>query len=59
MYIFRFTYQEMSVGSLRTIDFRFDWMGRDEREAYCYAMQKAYDSAKFDECLVSVELMAC
>lgn len=59
MFIFRFTYQEMTTGSERTIDYRFDYYGRDEREAYLFAMQRAYDTAHCDECLVSVELLAC
>lgn len=59
MWIFRFTFQEMATGSERVEDYRFDFFGYDEREAYVHAMLKAYDMARGGECLVSVALLAC
>lgn len=41
MWIFRFVYEEMSEGTLRFKEYRFDGMGRDDREVYVDAMQTA------------------
>lgn len=60
MWIFKAHYMNMETEEASTVEIEFD--GRSlgsEKEAYLYAMSKAYDRKSKEECLDSVEFIAC
>ena len=61
MYIFEAKYTNMDTNEEHTVNLEFDGDNffDTEKECYIYAMTKAYESKKADECLVSVEFIAC
>lgn len=61
MYIFEAHYINMDTSEERTQSIEFDGSNffETEKESYIYAMTKAYDNKKENECLVSVEFIAC
>lgn len=61
MYIFEAHYENMDTNEERTqlIKFDGDNFFDTEKECYIYAMTKAYENKKVNECLVSVESIAC
>ena len=61
MYIFEAKYTNMDTNEEHTqsIEFDGDNFFDTEKECYIYAMTKAYENKKVNECLVSVEFIAC
>lgn len=61
MYIFEAHYINMDTNEKRVQSIEFDGGNffETEKESYIYAMTKAYDNKKENECLVSVEFIAC
>lgn len=61
MYIFeaKYTNMDTSEGHTQLIEFDGDNFFDTEKECYIYAMTKAYENKKVNECLVSVEFIAC
>lgn len=61
MYIFEAKYENMDTNEERTKSIKFDGDNffDTEKECYIYAMTKAYDNKKANECLASVEFIAC
>lgn len=61
MYIFEAKYTNMDTNKERTqsIEFDGDNFFDTEKKCYIYAMTKAYDSKKANECLESLEFIAC
>lgn len=61
MYIFEAKYTNMDTNEERKqlIEFDGDNFFDTEKECYIYAMTKAYENKKVNECLVSVEFIAC
>ena len=60
MYIFEAHYTKMDNEKeiIRKIEVDSQVVGSD-KECYIYAMTKAYNDKKANECLVSVEFIAC
>ena len=60
MYIFEAHYTNMDNEKeiIRKIEVDSQVVGSD-KECYIYAMTKAYNDKKANECLVSVEFIAC
>lgn len=60
MYIFEAHYTNMDNDEeiARKIEVDSQVVGSD-KECYIYAMTKAYENKKANECLVSVEFIAC
>ena len=60
MWIFEAHYMNMETEEESTVKIKFDgqFLG-SEKEAYLYAMRKAYDRKSKEECLESVEFIAC
>jgi hypothetical protein len=60
MWIFEAHYMNMETEEESAIKIEFDgqFLG-SEKEAYLYAMEKAYDRKSKEECLESVEFIAC
>lgn len=61
MYIFEAHYINMDTDEKRTQSIEFDGCNffDTEKESYIYAMTKAYENKKANECLTSVEFIAC
>lgn len=61
MYIFKAKYTNMDTNEERkqSIEFDGDSFFDTEKECYIYAMTKAYENKKVNECLVLVESIAC
>lgn len=60
MYLFLAHYSNVYTGEQTTRKIEFDGnFCYDEKDCYIYAMGIAYDMTKKDECLDSVELLAC
>lgn len=61
MYIFEAHYTNMDTDEERTQSIEFNGCNffDTEKESYIYAMTKAYENKKANECLVSVEFIAC
>lgn len=61
MYIFKAKYTNMDTNEehAKLIEFDGDNFFSIEKECYIYAMTKAYEDKKVNECLVSVEFIAC
>lgn len=61
MYIFEAKYTNMDTNEERTksIEFDGDNFFDTEKECYIYAMTKAYENKKANECLASIEFIAC
>lgn len=61
MYTFEAKYTNMDTNEEHTqsIEFDGDNFFDTEKECYIYAMTKAYENKKANECLVSVEFIAC
>lgn len=61
MYIFKAHYINMDTNEERTqsIQFEGDNFFETEKECYIYAMTNAYKNKKANECLSSVEFIAC
>lgn len=61
MYIFEAKYTNMKTDQERTQSIKFDGDNffETEKECYIYAMTKAYDNKKANECLESIEFIAC
>ena len=61
MYIFEAHYENMDTNEKRVQSIEFDGGNffDTEKECYIYAMTKAYENKKENECLVSVEFIAC
>lgn len=62
MYIFEARYDCMDIGSAesvsRTIKVEDQFLA-DDKEAYIYAMSKAYELKKPNECLSALEFICC
>ena len=60
MYIFEAHYIDMNTNSEITKKIEFDGQFFDtEKENYLYAMSKAYDMTRENECFSSLEFIAC
>ena len=61
MYVFEAHYTNMDTNKERTQSIKFDGDNffNTEKEYYIYAMEKAYNDKKANECLGSVEFIAC
>lgn len=61
MYIFEAHYTNMDTNEERTQSIKFDGDNFFDtgKECYIYAMTKAYENKKTNECLASVEFIAC
>ena len=60
MYIFEAHYIDMNTNSEITKKIEFDGQFFDtEKEVYLYAMSKAYDMTRKNECFSSLEFIAC
>lgn len=61
MYIFEAHYENMDTNEKRVQSIEFDGGNSfdTEKECYVYAMTKAYENKKANECLMSVEFIAC
>lgn len=61
MYIFEAHYANMDTNEERIQSIEFDGCNffDTEKESYIYAMTKAYENKKANECLTSVEFIAC
>lgn len=61
MYIFEAKYTNMDTNEIRIQSIEFDGGNffETEKECYIYAMEKAYDDKKANECLCAVEFIAC
>ena len=59
MCIFKAHYTNMDTREETTVSIEFDDLFDSEKEAYLYAMGKAYDRKSKEECLGSVEFIAC
>lgn len=61
MYIFEAHYINMDTDKERIQSIEFDGGNffDTEKECYIYAMKKAYDDKKVNECLCAVEFIAC
>lgn len=59
MWIFKAHYTNMDTEEETTVSIEFDDLFDNEKEAYLYAMGKAYDRKSKEECLGSVEFIAC
>ena len=59
MWIFKAHYTNMDTGKETTVSIEFDDLFNNEKEAYLYTMEKAYDRKSKEECLESVEFIAC
>lgn len=61
MYIFIAHYINMETDQERNQSIEFDGYNffETEKECYIYAMTKAYDGKRENECLSSVEFLAC
>ena len=60
MYIFEAKYQDMVNGEERTETINVEiYEDMTEFDAYISAMRRAYEMKKPDECLCSVEFVAC
>lgn len=60
MYLFGARYTNMDNGEeiVRKIEFDGQFM-KNDKECYMYAMSRAYDLKKENECLGTVEFIAC
>ena len=60
MYIFEAHYTDMDNNEeiIRKIEFDGQFM-ENSKECYMYAMRRAYDLKKENECLATVEFIAC
>jgi hypothetical protein len=60
MYIFEAHYTDMDNNEeiIRKIEFDGQFM-ENSKESYMYAMSRAYDLKKENECLATVEFIAC
>lgn len=61
MYIFIVHYINMETDQKRNHSIKFDGDNffETEKECYIYAMTKAYDNKRENECLSSVEFLSC
>lgn len=61
MWLFEAKYHDINTGKeiARTIEFDGDNFFSSERDCYIYAMSKAYDMKKDNECFSSLEFIAC
>ena len=61
MYIFIAHYINMETNQERKQSIKFDGDNffETEKECYIYAMKKAYDDKRENECLSSVEFLSC
>lgn len=61
MYIFEAKYTNMDTNEERIQSIKFDGDNffDTEKECYIYAMKKVYENKKANECLGSVEFIAC
>lgn len=61
MYIFIAHYINMETDKERKQSIKFDGDNffETEKECYIYAMTKAYDNKRENECLSSVEFLSC
>ena len=60
MYIFVAHYVDMNTDSTNERKMEFDGQFFDsEKEIYLYAMSKAYDMTRENECFSSLEFIAC
>ena len=60
MYYFLARYDNMNTATEITKEITFDGQFfRNERECYLYAMSRALDLCGEDECLVSLDFIAC
>lgn len=58
MYIFEAHYANMDTGEKRIQSIELN-DNQTEKECYIHAMTKAYDNKKANECLESLEFIAC
>lgn len=61
MYIFeaKYTNMDTSEDRIQSIEFDGDNFFDTEKECYIYATTKAYENKKANECLASIEFIAC
>lgn len=61
MWLFEANYINMDDASVRTetIEFDGDNFFETEKECYLYAMEKALEMKKSNECFASLEFIAC
>lgn len=60
MYIFEAHYIDMDNDEEIIVEIKFDGQFMEnDKECYMYAMNRAYDLKKENECLVTLEFIAC
>lgn len=60
MYLFEAHYIDMNNNEEIIVEIEFDGQFMEnEKECYMYAMGRAYDLKKENECLATVEFIAC